>query len=624
MSTDASDPTLDFFKAGSAPPVASSGDPTLDFFATGTAPVADAPQEKSNNPYDPDRPAVGDVLVNQIHGVASGLYHSVVGGYKGLGTLLATRDPAKAADAVDAETAKAYTPAPEDLSGIKDPKIRALVEQSHQTPAPTELGDIAQRHGASPGLSTALAVLPTAVASMAVPRGLGPEAPAKVPAVEAQSIIDNSSEGQSMGAAAATKNIGSASPELQQSIVDASRRTGGAVNLDVLHNHWEADNHGVQLMKGQAMRDPVQFSEEQNSTHPDVVKRIAKQNVQMVDAIDNIRREASPTTVGNDVIENGQTVVDALKAHDEPVQADIRAKYKALTDANGGNLPIDTGSFLSNVDTALKKQYLTKSVPPGAAELLDSLRAGEPLDFEGFEAARSRLAEAQRNGGSEGTAARIIRGQLEQMPLSPEATQLKGLADTARSAAKARFDALEADPAYQAAIDDVSSGVKRGQPSPLADRFLDKYALGTSPKANVDLMVGKLDEDARGAVASHTLNAVRKGAVNSNGNVLPKGYNDALLKYGPKLDSLVAPETREGLESLGRTITNAKVPPPGHYVNYSKSGVIMNAAQGAAEHAMNAKTMGIYGVGKKFLTGDRFAKDALAPGAGLDQLKTKP
>lgn len=592
----------------------SSGDPDADAVLRSFS----SDQPKSNSPYDPSRPAIGDTLEQGIHSLGSGLYHGVVGGYKGLHKLATTRDINAAADAVDEETSQSYSPPSPDLSKTSA-ATRPLIAKMGQMPATTELGDIAARHGASPGLSTALAALPTAGASLLAPRGMGPEK--AVPATDAQAIVNQSHAAQSMGAAGVAADVMSAPPEIQHAVVSAARKTGGTINHDVLQAHLEASKHGVELMKGQATRDPGQFSEEQNSTHPDIVARINKQNGQMVDAIDNIRREASPTTVGNDVIDNGQTVVDALKAHDEPVQADIRAKYKALTDANGGAIPIDSGSFLANVDAALKKQYLTKSVPPGAAELLDSLRAKEPLDFEGFEAARTRLAEAQRNGGSEGAAAKIIRGQLEQLPLAPEAAKLKGLADTARAAAKARFEALETDPAYQAAVDDVSNGVKKGQPSPLADRFLDKYALGTAPKANVDLMVSKLDEDAKGAVTSHTLNAIRKGAVNPNGNVLPNGYNGALEKYRPKLDSLVTPDVQDDLESLGRVITNAKVAPPGSFVNYSKSGVIMNAAKGLGESAVNAKTLGMGVPIIKNILKDNFAKESLAPGAGLDHLK---
>ena len=449
-------------------------------------------------------------------------------------------------------------------------------------------------------------------------RSLTPKAP--INPADAQGIADAAGAGQSMGAAGAAANLTSTTPALKAAIVQAAQKTGGAVNRDALVAHVEADSHGVQLTRGQATRDPIQFSEEQNSTDKNLVKHFEKQNTDMIDAIDNIRREASPTTVGNDAIQNGQQVVDALKAYDEPIKADIAAKYKALIDANGGTVPMDTGALVDNVDKLLKKNYLTASLPPPAQELMSSLRAGEPLDFERFEAARSRLAEAQRQGGSEAAAAGIVRNQLEQLPLSAAAEPLKEMADSARAAARSRFQALERDPAYRAAVED---DVKQGEPSPLADKFLDKYALN-APKANLDVMLQKLGDESKGAIASHALNAIRKAAVNANGQVLPNGYNGALRNLEPKIDSLVTPETRDALESLGRTITRAKVAPAGNYVNYSKSGVIINAAKGAAEHALNTKTFGAYGLGKKIFAGDKFAKDALKPGAGLEDLRTKP
>lgn len=443
------------------------------------------------------------------------------------------------------------------------------------------------------------------------------------PTADIQSVLDAAAANspQSMGAAASALRVTNLSQRMQQGFRAELQKSGGAANPEAAINHAEADLHGVHLMEGQATREPNQFSHEQNSTNPAIVKRINDQNTQMTDAIDNIRRDAAPGSVQNNHIENGQIAVDALKAYDEPVQADIRTKYKALTDANGGAVPIDPGTFLGTVDAALKKNYLTKSVPPAASELLESMRAGEPLDFEGFEAARTRLAEAQREGGSAGQAARIIRGELEQLPLSPAAAGLKTLADSARGAAKARFDALEADPAYQAAIDDASSGVKRGAPSPLADRFLDKYALGTAPKVHVDTMMSKLDPEAQQAVATHTLNQIRKAAITPNGKVSPNGFNTAMQKYSPKLGSLVSGDTAESLDSLGRVITNALVPPPGHSVNYSKSGVIINAAQGLGEAAVNAKTFGLGMPVIKQVAEGRAVKRALAPAAGLGRLR---
>src|SRR6266403_789900 len=601
-----------------APP----SDSELDAAYGSAADIKTAAAEKSKNPYDPNRTAFGDPIEQGLHEMGSGLYHNIVGGYKGLYTLAATRDASKAAQAVTEETSKAYQQPAEDEDAnlppeMRTPAMRKAREQLHMAPA-TELGDIAERHGAPPWLSTAAAVFPTALSTMAGARGLGPEAPKLTPAgapETAQAVVNKASGAQSMGAAGVPVDVSAISPEGQAAV---AKTDANNLNTAALQNHMEAEKHGVQLTEGQARADPEIYSREQNSTHPDIVKRINAQEGQMTDALDTIRREASPSTVHNDVIQNGQTAVDSLKAYDEPVQADIRAKYKALEQANGGSLPIDAGTFVSDVDAVLKKKFLTGSVPTAAKEFLDSMRAGDPLDFERFEDARSRLAEAQRNGGSEGTAAKLIRGKLEQMPLAPEAAKLKGLADTARDAARTRFEALEADPAYQAAVDDVAGGVKKSAPSPLADKFLDHYALN-APKANLDTMMAKLDEGGKGAVASHTLNAVRKGAINSNGKVLPKGYNDAMQKYGPKLDSLIAPETKEGLESLGRVITKAKVAPPGHSVNYSKSGVIINAAKGIGETALNAKTLGM---GVPFVKGmleDQFAKKVLAPYAGIER-----
>lgn len=558
------------------------------------------------------------------HGAASGFYHSVVGGYKGLVTLAATRDPDQAADAVSAETGKTYRPnlTPQLSAALK------VVPNPLAIPAKVgaKLGDFSAEHGGSPGLSTALDVGPQALAMLAGPiagrRAVGEAAAA--PVLDAQTVVQKAAEQskQSMGAAAAATDVSSASPQLKEAISKTNPRN---VDPTALDNHLEAEKHGVQLMKGQANRDPVQFSEEQNqSTHPAIAKRLNDQNENLTNALDNIRVDASPTNVANSARENGQVVLDSLKSYDEPIKAGITEKYKALSDANGGSIPIDTGSAISGIDAQLQKGFLTKTAQSNGpiSEVMDSLRSGHPIDFESFENARTRLAEVQRRGGPEGVAAGIVRNQLEQIPMPASAAPLKSLADTARSAAANRFQELKADPAYQAAVDDVASGTKKGAPSALADTFLDDYALNRgAPKVQIDSMMGKLDDEGRGAVASHTLSAIRKTAINPKGDVLPSGLPKAMEKYGDKIGSLVTPETQESLESLNRVIQNAKSPPPGSSIA-PKSGVIVrDALLGAAEHGANAKTLGAYGFAKRLLTKDKFANDALAPGAGIDRSK---
>ncbi|HUD10943.1 MAG TPA: hypothetical protein VMS08_00910 [Candidatus Saccharimonadia bacterium] len=456
--------------------------------------------------------------------------------------------------------------------------------------------------------------------------------PGVLPAPRVEPTINGMDSPQSLSAAASTPNVTNASPGLQQAISSAAQETGGAVNPLALANHLEADQHGVQLTAGQATRDPTLFSNEQNSAHPAIVARIKAQNEQLTDAIDNVRREASPTAVQNNPIENGQIAVDSLKNYDVPIRTDITAKYNAAKAASaGGNLEMDGSSFVSDANAGLKPQSKFRFLPPTVKGILDDVANNNGrMTLDDYQAYDTQLgnelakARASQDGNAVAAIGKVQDALHNAQPLGDETVQAKGLFNTARAAAKARFDALDADPAYRAAVDDVSlNGVKPGDPSALADKFLDKYAL-SAPKANLDRMMGKLDPDAQQAVAAHTLSTIRGTAITPNGNVSANGFNTAIEKYSPKLGSLVSPETQESLDSLGRVITNAKVPPPGHFVNYSKSGVIMNAAGDLGGAAINAKTLGLGLPIIKGIAENNFAKRTLAPGAGLTNLQPTP
>lgn len=446
-----------------------------------------------------------------------------------------------------------------------------------------------------------------------------------------QAIADRSLAGQSQSAAASVPDVTQASSQLQRAIQEQARKSGGIVNPQVLQNHLEADRFGVQLTEGQASRDPSQFSMEQNSTDPDMVSRINKQNGQLVDALDNIRREVSPSNVSNSARENGQVVVDDLKNYDKPIVADIKSKYDAANAAStNGSLQMDGSSFVQRANAALKPQGKFRFLPPSVQGILTDVgESGGKMSLDDFQGYSTQLAaevrKAQRAGDGNAVAAiSKVRDELEATPpANAESAQGKALYDQARTAAKTRFDALRADPAYEAAVDEASGpgAITAGKPSPLADTFLDDYALGRgAPKSQLDLMTGKLSGEGKEALASHTLSAIRKGAVSANGNVLPNGYNTAIAKYSDKLPSLLDSKTVDDLTSLGNVITNAKVAPPGNFVNYSKSGVIMNAAQKIGEGALNAKTFGLGVPILKTVLKNNWARDSLAPGAGLGRL----
>lgn len=450
----------------------------------------------------------------------------------------------------------------------------------------------------------------------------------------AQEIVNLSAGSQSMGAAGAATQVSALPKSLQKAIVDAGRTNNGAVNMDALIAHKEAAEHGVQLMKGQATQDPEQFTEEQNSTHPDIVSRINAQESQLIDGLDEIRREASPTNVANSPRENGQVVLDDLKAFDKPRVESISAAYDAANQANmdagKGSLKLDPTPGIKHAAEALEDRE--ELLPSEGQQILAKMKAaadsGNGIPIKQAETWKTIVARATRKYDRAGDTNAVnalsdFRDSLEQMtPGNAASAEVQEKFNTARSLARQRFDDMDADPAYKAAALDTA---KIGEPSSLADSFLDDYVLNKgAPKSQVDLMMSKLSEEGNGAIASHALSTIRNRAVGPNGKISPNGFNTAVRKYADKLDSLVSPETYDSLESFGRTLTRAKVEPPGGRVNYSRSGVLARDAMNhIAEGIVNAKTGGLYGNAKKILnlSENQFARDALKPGAGLDQLK---
>ena len=203
---------------------------------------------------------------------------------------------------------------------------------------------------------------------------------------------------------------------------------------------------------------------------------------------------------------------------------------------------------------------------------------------------------------------------------------MKSLADDARAAAKAQFQALDADPAYKAAV----------QESIPPDRFVQRYLTGPSAtRDGVAIMKQNLADNptALQTMSVATLDHLRQSAgVDSmgNGNFSQAGYNKALQALGPRMKSLVDPNTSETLDTLGNVARYTQAQPRGSAVNNSNTFVAAAAegAKGLVEHAVNAKTLGLGGTATRRFLQKRAERQAvqrsLAPGAGLDQLNGQP
>jgi len=295
------------------------------------------------------------------------------------------------------------------------------------------------------------------------------------------------------GGAAATTGLA----ELQAAIAQASPELAAELktlkpheaNMEAIKRQLEADSLPVpvRLMRGQATQDVSLLSDEMNQRgkNPEYANRFNEQNQALKENFEAIRDKAAPDVYGTNHLENADTIINSYKDIDNARVKDISQKYKALKDAAGGDFPIDGQAFAHNAFKALSKELKTDFVPSAIEKQLNKFAAGEKMTYEQFEAMRTNLAaemrKAERSGdGNAKAASGIVRQALEDLPLTGDAATLKPLADQARAAAKARFDILKKDPAYDAAVNDVAP-----------DKFINKYIINSN-KRDLETLVNQL------------------------------------------------------------------------------------------------------------------------------------
>jgi len=450
----------------------------------------------------------------------------------------------------------------------------------------------------------------------------GPRLPKPVSAPAAQPAPFASVGGAATSPAVQAQAMAAkASPEIQAVV----KKARGGVNLPVLERVVEADTLPVpvRLTKGQATQDVGHISHEQNmrGQHEAVRNRFDEQNKALIANTTAIKEAAAPDVYATNNVEHGDSLIHAYRSKDAALSAEISKRYKALTDANGGDFPLDSKAFVNSADAALHKELLFDHVPGELRKTLDRLREGGTMTFENFESLRTNLARIQRSQTADGNAkaaAGTIRQALEDLPMPLGAEHLKPLADAARAAAKERFALIEADPAYKAVVTGKAS----------ADKFIDKYVIGADLK-HVETLKNNLANDpiATQTVRAGVINRLKSSAGIAEGDVgnfSQAGYNKALEKIRPKLGVLFDPEHKNQLETLGRVARNTQIQPRGSFVNNSNTATTLmaegakSAAEGAANVAAGGVPVGTWTrrYGGHFLK-QRAVNEALQTGAGI-------
>jgi len=459
----------------------------------------------------------------------------------------------------------------------------------------------------------------------AAPRGWGGAAPATAEQVLSQSAQNSP---QSMGAASAAPRMQSVSPELQQSVVNAARQTGGAVNPETLGRHIEADSLPVkiQLTPGQASQDPALLSHEMNNRGriAGLPELLNEQNQKLGQNVRAIRDQVGPDVFSANPVEHGDTLIQAYKDKADIANADISQKYQALRDAAGGEFPVSAPTLLKNATSALNQDLLLDHAPKSVMSTLGRLADNDNMTFQNFESLRTNLAEVMRSSldGNERRAAGVIRSAMEDLPLKRGAAELKPLADTARAAARAQFQALDADPAYKAAVNEAVP----------PDRFVQKFIIG-APRDQLALMRENLqgNDPATQTMGVAALDHLGQVAGIDRGNFSQANFNKHLQALSPKLSSLFDPKTVEQLETLGNVARYTQAQPRGSFVNNSNTlvGALASHAANAAEGIANVKAGGIPvgTIARKALenrSAKKLAKETMTPYGGLTKLPEPP
>lgn len=454
----------------------------------------------------------------------------------------------------------------------------------------------------------------------------------------AQETANRSAADGNAGAAGAHLDVSQLHPATQAEL--ATVKNANPVALKNIH---DAETLPVPMVgergmtAGQATQDSAQISDEFNRKGENgnaIGKRFDAQDEGLQENLGEIHRQAAPTTVGNDDIQNGQAVIDSLKRYDAPKVDAINAAYKEANDANvaagKGGLTLDPKAAVDHATAALEDRM--ELLPSEGKSILDKIKAaaddGKSIPLKQAETWRTTISSASRQyeAASNGNAVRALsdlRDAIEKMaPDNAATTTVADKFSAARGLAKARFDEMDADPAYKAAVEDDTPA---GRLSSQADKFTGKYLLNGA-KADLQQLRPKLDQEGGEAMTSAAMNYLKKQAGLDKGKFIQNGYNTGLTKISPKAAELIGnADAIDQLQQLGRVSKNMQVSSRGGYSNTSHSFVA--AAKAMATHAGEDLFNGVVPgarLGTKaaeFLSRRSSAAsihEALKPGAGLE------
>jgi hypothetical protein len=453
--------------------------------------------------------------------------------------------------------------------------------------------------------------------------------------LETPKAAESGAEARSGGAAATPFADQARAAGVHEDIINAIRTAekNGTLNEEAARAHIASESLPVpvHLTAGWASGDGVQLSRENNlrgtAEGAQAGARFKEANNALKENLQVVHDQAAPDIYGANHVDNGATMIDALKALHDEKKAGVSAKYKALEDMNGGNFPVNGQLMAKNALKSLADDGAIDFIPAAISKKLDSYVNGEPMSYKNYETFKTILSnETKKADGAIGSsrdgnaihAIGLVRSALEDLPLSGGAEHLKPFADAARGAAREHFELIKKNPALNAAINDKIA----------PDDFIHKFILNgkVNDVASLAEMLKKNPEAAQ-TVASGTIQHLMKKAgidLDGKGTFSQAGYNKALESLRPKLDYLVSPEIAEHLDNIGSTAFRHQYQPKDAFFNNSNTLVagMTEGSKGIALKALNRYTSGLSGGIEDYFASKKLkdqVAQSLKPGAGLNR-----
>jgi hypothetical protein len=381
--------------------------------------------------------------------------------------------------------------------------------------------------------------------------------------------------------------------------VDDAMAQGVDPNPRVMFNRADAGSLPVpvQLTRGQAARDPMQYSWEVNSgklkgAGEPLSQMLDKQNRQLIENLNVLGARNAPST-----FDASKQLIGHIETVDAGLKSKINEAYALVRDSAGRSARVSNEEFSNLAVNALTegKPELRSLVnrgdliPAKIRDVYNDIVSGKlPLTVDTVQFLDRNWGAVQRAASSdEAMAIGTLRRALNETPVSDALGQESMAAyKAAKTLAKQRFDLIDSNAAYKAVIE---QGVE-------PDKFFQKYVQGSnvSELGQLKRIIGPensqlLQRTFLGRLKDQVLNHHS----DENGIFSESKLNNVLKDpvQAPRLKELFAenPAILEQLNRLGRVSENILYYPKGHSVNTSNTApTLVNTIRDVAKSEAGA------------------------------------